>query len=96
MAGSREDPTEKPIWDPDIGDSNIGQYILIGVTYLDESGEETGHVQLHGIVTSASQVGGIKVKRQGDGEGRLWTLPLPRSKRSDGRDTRCVSASLDE
>jgi hypothetical protein len=52
----------------------LGKYILIGVTYVDGAGQVEQSVQMHGIVSSASQQG-ITVSLKGDRAGQSWTMP---------------------
>ena len=52
----------------------LGKYILIGVTYVDASGQVEDSIQMHGVVESASQ-DGIKISLKGEREGQSWTMP---------------------
>lgn len=75
MKGKLKREFPKPRWDIAVGKSYIGKYILIGITYLDADGNETGKQQLHGIVESASEEDGIAIKLKGVHEGETWIMP---------------------
>jgi len=45
----------KPRWYKKVGVSNIGKYILVGITYVDLKGNETQKQQLHGADGSRSE-----------------------------------------
>lgn len=65
----------KPQWDDEVGASYVGKYILVGVTYLDQDGNETQKQQLHGVIESASEADGIKIQLKGVYEGESWVMP---------------------
>ena len=65
----------KPGWDKKVGDSYIGKYILIGITYIDHKGNEKQKQQLHGVITSADKKEGIKISLKGVYDGQSWTMP---------------------
>ena len=62
-------------WDKELGESYIGKYILVGITYLDHEGNEKQRQQMHGIVVSASEEQGITIQLKGVYEGISWTMP---------------------
>jgi len=71
-----EPPSGKPIWDQNEGDLLVGQYALLGITYLASDGKTvTSQVQFHGRTTKADN-NGIVI----DCEGKTWrgqTATLP-------------------
>ena len=56
MTSLPRDSTSLP-FDEALAASYVGKYILIGITFLDHSGKELRHQQLHGVVQSASRSG---------------------------------------
>lgn len=65
----------KPRWYKKVGESYIGKYILIGITYIDHKGNETQRQQMHGIISSVDKNCGIKIALKGVYEGQSWTMP---------------------
>ena len=61
--------------DEDLADAYRGKYILVGVTYLDASGNVSSRQEFHGIVESVSAVEGICIALRGVHEGQVWTMP---------------------
>jgi hypothetical protein len=53
----------------------VGNHILVGITYLDKSGEFESQQQFHGEVLSASSADGILVKLKGKRDGEEYNLP---------------------
>ncbi len=62
-------------WDATKADEMIGLVMLIGLTYLDPSGEVEEQVQMFGHVTNADPRQGITVKLDGERDGELFVLP---------------------
>jgi hypothetical protein len=52
----------------------IGKTILIGVTYLDEQGQEERQLSMHGVIQSATPEG-VRVALKGTREGDSWNMP---------------------
>jgi hypothetical protein len=71
-----EAPDSKPEWNQDEGDTLIGQYVLIGITYMASDGKTvTSQVQCHGKITKADEHG-ISVMCEGTTwRGQTATLP---------------------
>ena len=73
---SSEPSDEKPTWNQDEGDLLIGQYVLVGITYLASDGVTvTSQVQCHGRITRADEQG-VAIAC----EGKTWggqTATLP-------------------
>jgi hypothetical protein len=65
---------EMPEFNESEAASLIGLYTLVGLTYLDSDGNETGRVQMHGIVESASTEG-ISIALKGTNDGTSWNMP---------------------
>ena len=65
----------KPRWYKKVGESYIGKYILVGITYVDHKGNEIQRQQLHGVIESADKNIGIKIALKGVYEGQSWTMP---------------------
>jgi hypothetical protein len=65
----------EPSFDQELANSYRGKYILVGVTYLDPSGNVSSQVQVHGVIESASARDGIQIALRGVCEGQLWTMP---------------------
>lgn len=66
----------KPAWDQDTAVGLIGQYALVGITYLAPDGETvTSQVQYHGRIISADRASGIKLKCEGVRAGETINLP---------------------
>lgn len=63
-----------PDFDQELADTYVGKYILVGVTYFDPSGKEIEHVQMHGIIESASP-DGLQIALRGTREGESWIMP---------------------
>ncbi|HVO64940.1 MAG TPA: hypothetical protein VMT12_00525 [Syntrophales bacterium] len=68
----------KPRWYRKVGESYIGKYILVGITYVDHKGNETQRQQMHGVIESADK-NGIKIALKGVYEGQSWTMPPDQS-----------------
>ncbi len=64
-----------PRWDKKVGESYIGKYILVGITYLDHKGSEIKRRQMHGIIESSDKNKGIKIALKGVYEGKSWNMP---------------------
>lgn len=75
MADKGQNCGLRPAWDDRIGQSYVGKYILVGITYLDHEGNETQKQQLHGIIESASESQGIRIQLKGVYEGESWVMP---------------------
>lgn len=54
--------------------SLIGKTILIGVTYLNEQGEQERQLSMHGVIQTASPEG-VRVALRGDRDGETWNMP---------------------
>jgi hypothetical protein len=67
--------SQRPEWDAEMADSVIGKTLLVGITYLDPDGSETGRDQFHGIIVEASEEHGIVIACQGDRLGERRSLP---------------------
>jgi hypothetical protein len=71
-----EPSDSKPLWNQAEGDLLVGQYILVGITYVaSDDKTATTHVQFHGKITKADE-NGIAVTC----EGKTWcgqTATLP-------------------
>jgi len=64
-----------PPWDQEQGDSFLGQYILVGITYLASDGKTvTSQAQYHGRVTKADK-DGVAIALEGTRRGETATLP---------------------
>jgi hypothetical protein len=63
-----------PPFDESLAAACVGKYILVGITYLDHEGNETGRQQLHGIIKTASR-GGVLIALKGSSEGKTWNMP---------------------
>lgn len=61
-------------FDPDKAKELIGKYILVGITYLDSTGELESQQQLHGTIKKASEEG-ILIQLAGINEGEEWNMP---------------------
>ena len=68
-------PPDSEPWDAAKADDLIGRLVLVGITYLDPSGEETGRAQFFGHVASADADAGILLKLAGSRDGDRVTLP---------------------
>lgn len=62
-----------PFWE-EKAEQMTGQRVLVGVTYLDESGEVIEQVQFHGVIEAANLQQGIGVRRHDSGEVQ-WLPP---------------------
>ncbi|RKZ76216.1 MAG: hypothetical protein DRR19_28795 [Candidatus Parabeggiatoa sp. nov. 1] len=71
-------------FDKDKAKEILGKYILIGITYLDSSGELESQQQLHGIVKSATEDEGILIELEGNYKGDEWNMPP---------DTSCITTA---
>jgi hypothetical protein len=65
----------EPPFDDELAESYRGKSILVGVTYLDASGNVSSQHQFHGIIESASALHGIRIALRGIREGEVWTMP---------------------
>jgi hypothetical protein len=65
----------EPVFDDELAESYRGKYILVGVTYLDASGDVSAQHQFHGVIESASAREGIRIALRGVREGEVWTMP---------------------
>jgi hypothetical protein len=63
-----------PPFDQQIADGYLGKYILVGLTYVDHEGNQTGKVQLHGVVEKAAP-DGITIRLRGARDGQSWNMP---------------------
>jgi hypothetical protein len=73
-----EEPFEDhgmPLWDTQRAESLVGQYVLIGMTYLDPDGNVMRKSQLHGTIVEASQSDGIGIELGGQRSGEMFRLP---------------------
>mgnify|MGYP003349345298 CR=1 FL=1 len=52
----------------------IGKSILIGISYLNEEGEEETRVSTHGVIQTATPEG-VRVALKGEREGQSWNMP---------------------
>jgi hypothetical protein len=75
MPRDDEHADDCPPWDEDFAQTLLGSRVLIGLTYCDASGRETGLEQLHGIVVEADRNHGIGVRLEGAHEGETKSLP---------------------
>jgi hypothetical protein len=68
-------PISKPRWYKKVGESYLGKYILVGITYIDHKGNETLRQQFHGVIESADKDEGIRIALKGVNEGQSWIMP---------------------
>jgi hypothetical protein len=68
------DDTAPQDFDQDLADTYVGQYILVGVTYLDYFGKLLGEVQVHGVIEAASE-DGLEISLRGARQGERWIMP---------------------
>jgi hypothetical protein len=61
-------------FDQELANTYIGKYILVGVTYLDQVGNQLEQIQLHGTIESANPEG-IKIALGGQRTGESWGMP---------------------
>jgi hypothetical protein len=66
---------QEPYFDQRLADAYVGKYILVGVTYLDDSGGVSSQLQVHGTILSVSAVDGLRIALRGKREGEQWTMP---------------------
>ena len=66
---------DQPPFGQDGFDCYQGKYILVGVTYMDRSGEVRAQQQLHGIIESVSLTEGFHIALRGLRAGEVWTMP---------------------
>jgi hypothetical protein len=73
---SAETSGGKPIWNQDEGDLLVGQYVLLGITYVAPDGiTVTSQIQCHGKITKADEHG-IAIACEGTTwRGQTATLP---------------------
>jgi hypothetical protein len=71
-----EPPDSKPLWNQAEGDLLVGQYVLVGITYVASADKTaTTHVQFHGKITKVDE-NGIAVTCEGKTWcGQIATLP---------------------
>jgi hypothetical protein len=66
----------EPVWDQDEAEGLIGQYALVGITYLAPDGETvTSQIQYHGRIIGADRSSGIKIECEGTRAGETINLP---------------------
>lgn len=65
----------RPLWDSDRAESLVGQYVLIGITYLDPDGNVVRKSQIHGTIVAASQSDGVGIELKGTRLGEMFYLP---------------------
>jgi hypothetical protein len=58
----------------ELADTYIGKYILVGISYTDNSEKEIRREQLHGVIESASR-NGINILLRGTRNGTSWNMP---------------------
>jgi hypothetical protein len=76
LEGDAPSRDAEPEWDQDDADGLVGQYALIGVTYLASDGETVeSEVQYHGRIVSADRNSGIKIECEGKCAGQTFNLP---------------------
>jgi hypothetical protein len=69
-------PSDPPKWDQEEADGLIGQYVLVGMTYLKPDGKTVkSRGEYHGRIVSADREAGIKVRCEGKWEGHVMGLP---------------------
>jgi len=64
----------RPDFNQALADTYVGRYILVGITYLDQSGKELRRQQLHGVIESATPEG-INISLRGTRSGQSWNMP---------------------
>ncbi|MDB5454747.1 MAG: hypothetical protein JWP92_332 [Caulobacter sp.] len=62
-------------WDPVLAQALIGKILLVGLTYLDPSGEVDAQEQFYGVVIDASPDDGILLDLLGPHDGDTYSLP---------------------
>ena len=63
-------------WNQDEADKLIGQYALVGITYLSPDGNTVeSHIQRHGRIVSVDRNSGIKMQCEGKNAGETFNLP---------------------
>jgi len=65
----------RPSFDSARGQSFVGKYVLIGLTYLDNEGNMLEQKELHGSILSADDQYGFAVKLEGRHAGETYRLP---------------------
>jgi hypothetical protein len=65
----------KPLWDSDRAESLLGKYVLVGITYLDPSGDLVRKSQMHGTIVAASESEGVGIELKGTRLGEMFCLP---------------------
>jgi hypothetical protein len=74
--GWGEAPDEQGTWDQDDADGLVGQYALVGVTYLASDGATVkSQSQYHGRIVSADRGYGIQIACEGKWKGHVLGLP---------------------
>jgi hypothetical protein len=68
-------PPPRPPFDERRAASYVGKYVLIGVTYVDISGNVLEQQQMHGRITSADAQDGLRIELKGQRLGETFSLP---------------------
>jgi len=82
MDANDRDIDDRPVWDAELAERLLERRLLIGLTYIDESGEFVKQEEFCGRVESADQRGGILLCLEGERAGERCKLP---------QDTRSVT-----
>ena len=61
-------------FDESVAASYVGKYVLVGLSYLDDNGNEFRRCELHGTILSATREG-ILIALKGVHEGEQWNMP---------------------
>jgi hypothetical protein len=70
----------KPVFDIDFAQKLVGTYVLMGITYVSNTGAHIERVQKHGIVEYVDPQKGVRVALKGPYSGQyLWLPPDLRS-----------------
>jgi hypothetical protein len=67
---------ERPTWDQQEADDFVGQYVLVGITYLKADRKTLkAQGQYHGRIVSADKTMGFEIRCEGFWVGKTMTLP---------------------
>lgn len=61
-------------FDQALADTYIGQYVLVGVTFVDRQGREIERLQMHGVI-EAADTRGIRIALHGTRRGETGVMP---------------------
>jgi hypothetical protein len=66
----------RPKWDQQEADDLVGQYVLVGITYLKADGKTLkAQGQYHGRIVSADKTKGFEIRCEGTWASKTMTLP---------------------